>query len=239
MLIGLFWNPVTLFHLSPFRYHRVQYDEVDVWVSSKQRLLRTVQFKTIYLLIVTRLVQLLFLLFIASNCQLFPPGSKMAISPIHDEARQLRAQISLAMTVSAVLPLLQRLLEMSCYLTNLIRESTEADFRCHSIESFEYVWNTTKIAVVRWEDLKGLTNQDTSLNAVRYAYGTLPLFSNWEKLDHLEMLGNVILLIINTVKNSQSLSPNSESPLNCSILNFSYGSLPKNIIQAKNKLKIF
>ncbi|XP_046445377.1 zinc finger protein 236-like isoform X1 [Daphnia pulex] len=145
----------------------------------------------------------------ASNCQLFPPGSKMAISPIHDEARQLRAQISLAMTVSAVLPLLQRLLEMSCYLTNLIRESTEADFRCHSIESFEYVWNTTKIAVVRWEDLKGLTNQDTSLNAVRYAYGTLPLFSNWEKLDHLEMLGNVILLIINTVKNSQSLSPNN------------------------------
>ena len=165
----------------------------------------------------------LFFIFLDSYSQPLPPESTVVINPIHDEARQLRAQIALAMTVSAVLPPLQRLLEMSCFLTNLIRETTDVDARCHTIESFEYVWNTSKIAVVRWEDLKGLTNYDTSLNAVRYAYGTLPLLSNWEKSDHLEMLENVILLISNTVKNSQFPSPNSESPLICSTVYFSHG----------------
>lgn len=144
------------------------------------------------------------------------------INSIHDEARQIRAQIPLAMTVSSVLPLLQRLLEMSSSLTNLIRESMQVKACSQTIESFEYVWNTSKVAVVRWEDLKGLKNNDTSLNAVKYAYGTLPLFNNWEKSDHLEMLENAILLIFNTVKNSQLEPPNRESPLN-SILILTHG----------------
>ena len=129
---------------------------------------------------------------------------------IHVEARQIRAQIPLAMTISAVLSLLQRLLEMSCSLTNLMREEMGVESRSQTIESFEYVWNTSKVAVVRWEDLKGLMNHDTSLNAVKYAYGTLPLFNDWEKSDHIEILENVILLIVNTVKNSQLQPSNRE-----------------------------
>jgi hypothetical protein len=91
-----------------------------------------------------------------------------------------------------------------------MREKMEVESRSQTIESFEYVWNTSKVAVVRWEDLKGLMNHDTSLNAVKYAYGTLPLFNDWEKSDHIEILENVILLIVNTVKNSQLQPSNRE-----------------------------
>jgi hypothetical protein len=69
------------------------------------------------------------------------------------------------------------------------------------------------MAILRWEDLKGRTNHDSYLNAVQFAYGTLPVFTSWEQRKHLEMLENIVLLSLNTVKNWQPSPSSRESAL--------------------------
>lgn len=129
------------------------------------------------------------------------PSHLLMINSMYDEARKLRSQTAEAITVSALLPLLERLLELSSSMTNRIRATMEVEAISHAIECLEYIWNASKVAIVRWEDLRGRSNRDTYLDAVQYAYGTLPIFTNWEQSKHLEMLENVIVLSVNAVKN--------------------------------------
>ncbi|KAI9551733.1 hypothetical protein GHT06_022069 [Daphnia sinensis] len=146
------------------------------------------------------------------------PSHLMMINSIQEEARKLRSQTALVMTVSALLPLLERLLELSSSIANRIRGAMEPEAIPHAIECLEYVWNATKVAIVRWEDLKGRSTRDPYLAAVQYAYGTLPVFTTWEQSKHLEMLENVVMLILNTVKSWQPPPSSRESAslsLNC------------------------
>ncbi|KAK4036539.1 hypothetical protein OUZ56_028590 [Daphnia magna] len=131
------------------------------------------------------------------------PSHLLMINSIQEEARKLRSQTALVMTVSALLPLLERLLELSSSIANRIRGAMEAEAIPHAIECLEYVWSASKAAILRWEDLKGRSSRDTSLIAVQYAYGTLPVFTNWEQSKHLEMLESIVVLTLNTVKNWQ------------------------------------
>lgn len=124
-----------------------------------------------------------------------------------DEARQIRSQISMLTTVPALLPLLERLLELSTSIAKHIPKAIRKEVRFQVIECLEYLLHTTRMVIVRWEDLIGLMYRDTSLNAIQYAYRTLPIFINWEKNEHLEMLDNVLLLIFHTVKNKQYPPP--------------------------------
>ncbi|XP_057379346.1 uncharacterized protein LOC130701400 isoform X2 [Daphnia carinata] len=131
------------------------------------------------------------------------PSHLLMINSIQEEARKLRSQTALVMTVSALLPLLERLLELSGSIANRIRGAMEPDTIPHALECLEYVWHASKVAIVRWEDLKGRSTRDPCLSAVQYAYGTLPVFTNWEQSKHLEMLEHVVLLTHNAVKNWQ------------------------------------
>lgn len=123
------------------------------------------------------------------------------LNSIHEEARLLRAKISLATTIHAALSLLERLLELAASITIEIRGSVEVEFRSQAIECFEYVWGTSKMAVSSCEEMDGSIENNSFLKAVEYAYQTLPVFIRWEKSKHLEMVEHVILLTINTVKN--------------------------------------
>jgi len=58
------------------------------------------------------------------------------------------------------------------------------------------VWNISKKAFVRWEDLKGATDRNTRFNAVKFAYTILPVFLDLEKDEHLNMTEHIILIII-------------------------------------------
>lgn len=122
---------------------------------------------------------------------------------MHDEARILRTQILITMSVSKLLPLLGRLLEICSSIMNLIRGAMDIEVRFRAIECFEFVWNVSKIAIVRWEDLQGPADRNTSFNAVQYAYTMLPVFLDLEKDEHLEMTEHIILLIIDIVKDCQ------------------------------------
>lgn len=123
------------------------------------------------------------------------------INSIQEEARQLRTQTTQVSTLSGLIPLLERLLDLMATITSRIRGVMDVEARSQAIECLEYVYNASKTTILRWEDLKGRTNRDSLLNAVQYAYGTLPVWSNWEQNKHLEMLENVTLLCLNTVKN--------------------------------------
>lgn len=135
------------------------------------------------------------------------------INSIHDEARHLRTQTTQVPNLPKLLPILERILELSASITNRIRGTIEVEARSHAIECLEYVWNAFKTAIVRWEDLKGRSNRDPFLSAIQYAYGSLPVFTTWEQSKHLEMLENVILLCLNTVKNWQPSPSSRESAL--------------------------
>ena len=87
----------------------------------------------------------------------------------------------------------------------------EVEARSRAVESLEYVWNASKMAIVRWEDIKGSTSRDPYLKAIQYAYGTLPVFTNWEQNKHLEMLESVILLSSSAVKNWEPPASSRES----------------------------
>ncbi|XP_059353291.1 zinc finger protein 33A-like [Daphnia carinata] len=138
---------------------------------------------------------------IKDSCGNVQPLPLSAIDSIYEEARLLRSQASLVQTVPSLLPLLLRLLELSSSAMNQLRAIQEVEVRSRTIECFEYVWNASKIAIIRWDHLKNAMNRDTLLNAIRYAFGTLPVFINIEKNEHLEMLESVVLLSFNTVKN--------------------------------------
>ena len=125
------------------------------------------------------------------------------LNSIQEEARQLRAQISPSTTISGILSLLERLLELSASTTIEIRDSVKFEMRSQAIECFEYLWSASKMAVCVWEDIEGSMESNPSLKAVQYAYELLPTFIKWHKIKHLEMVGHIILLSINTVKNSQ------------------------------------
>lgn len=142
------------------------------------------------------------------------PSHQLMINSIQEEARQLRTQSAQVTTLSDLMPLLERLLELSASITNRIRGVMDVEARSQATECLEYVWNASKTAIVRWEDLKGRTNRDNSLNAVQYAYGTLPVFINWEQSKHLEMVENVLILSLNTVKNWNPGPSSRESAFN-------------------------
>lgn len=140
-----------------------------------------------------------------SSSQSRPVGATPShrLNSIQEEARQLRAQISPSTTLSGILSLLERLLELSASTTIEIRDSVKFEMRSQAIECFEYLWSASKMAVCVWEDIEGSMESNPSLKAVQYAYELLPTFIKWHKIKHLEMVGHIILLSINTVKNSQ------------------------------------
>lgn len=135
----------------------------------------------------------------------------LRINAIHSEASQLRKETAQAMSISEVLPLLDRLLDLSSSIVTGIRGAMEVEARSRAVECLEYVWNASKIAIVRWEDIKGRASRDPYLAAIQYAYGTLPVFTNWEQNKHLEMLENVILLSASAVKNWEPSPSSRES----------------------------
>lgn len=108
------------------------------------------------------------------------------------------------------MPLLERLLELSASIAVKIR-GVDVEARPRAVECLEYVWNATKTAIIRWEDLKNRATRDKFLCAIQYAYGTLPVFINWDKPTHLEMLENAIELCLNTVKNWHPTPSSRES----------------------------
>ena len=65
------------------------------------------------------------------------------------------------------------------------------------------------MVIVRWEVLKGHVSQDSSLSLIQNSHGTLPVFINWEKSEHLELLENAIVLSLNTVNHWQPAPPAS------------------------------
>lgn len=122
---------------------------------------------------------------------------------IREEARQLRSQILLASTISAVLSLLERLLELSTSTTDQIRVSVDGEPRSQAVECFKYVWGTSELAVLRWKYVDDSTNRKSFLRAVQYAFSIFPAVSYSEMNKYLEIMENIILLIINTVRNYQ------------------------------------
>lgn len=150
--------------------------------------------------------------FLADSSNKLLPLSDQPIKFIHEETRQIRSQTLLAMTVSNLMPLLKRLLTLSSSIIKRIREKKEIDTCSQIIETFEYVWNTYKMVIVRWKDLKGPMIQDASLTSIQNSYGTLPVFINWEKSEHLEILENAIVLSLNTVNNWQPPATSREMP---------------------------
>lgn len=77
----------------------------------------------------------------------------------------------------------------------------EVEVRYKAIECFEYVWGASKIAVGRWGDMVETSmDRNTFLKAVQYAYEILPVFVSLEINEHLEMVENVMLLALNTVR---------------------------------------
>lgn len=112
--------------------------------------------------------------------------------------------MSVLTSIPTLLPFLERLLELSASIANRIPRAIEKDVRFEAVECLEYLLSTTRMSIIRWEDLIGRTARDAALSAIVYVYGTLPVFVNWEKHEHLEMLENIILLILNTVKNRRS-----------------------------------
>jgi hypothetical protein len=130
------------------------------------------------------------------------PSLPVLLDAIQEEARQLRSQISRVTTISTVLSILERLMELSSSITNKIRFfGSDYELRFEAAELFEYVWGISKMAVCRWEEIEGSSFNNTSLRAVQYAYETLPVFINLEIYEHLEMMEHILILIINTVKN--------------------------------------
>ena len=94
-------------------------------------------------------------------------------------------------------------MELSSSIANKIRFfGSDYELRSDAAELFEYVWGISKMAVCRWEEMEGsMSNSNTFLRAVQYAYETLPVFINLEIYEHLEMMEHILILIINTVKN--------------------------------------
>nr|CAH0106612.1 unnamed protein product [Daphnia galeata] len=136
--------------------------------------------------------------------------SDQPIKSIHEEIRQIRTQTLLAITVSTLMPLLKSLMVLSSSLLKQIREKREIDTCSQIIETFEYVWNTFKMVIVRWEDLKGPVSQDASLSLIQNSHGALPVFINWKSSEHLEVLENAIVLSLNTVNHWQPAPPASK-----------------------------
>lgn len=141
------------------------------------------------------------------------PSHLLMINSIFDEARQLKLQIGQVITMSALLPLLERLLELVGSIANRIRGTMEVEAISQATECLDYAWNASKTAIIRWEELKGRSIHDNSLNAIQFVYGTLPIFASWEQRKHLELLENVVLLCLNTVKNWQPPPSSRESAL--------------------------
>ncbi|XP_046438813.1 myoneurin-like isoform X1 [Daphnia pulex] len=145
-----------------------------------------------------------------------PPSQRFSLlpvlaTPIHEEARKLKSEVLLATTLPVVLSLLERLLDLSASIMHQIRISIEVEVRHKAIECFEYVWSASKIAVGRWRDMVETSmDRNTFLRAVQYAYKILPVFFSLEINEHLEMVENVMLLALNTVKNCQHPSSTGE-----------------------------
>jgi hypothetical protein len=145
-----------------------------------------------------------------------PPSQRFSLlpvlaTPIHEEARKLKSEVLLATTLPVVLSLLERLLDLSASIMHQIRISMEVEVRHKAIECFEYVWSASKIAVGRWRDMVETSmDRNTFLRAVQYAYKILPVFFSLEINEHLEMVENVMLLALNTVKNCQHPSSTGE-----------------------------
>jgi hypothetical protein len=130
------------------------------------------------------------------------PSLPVLLDAIQEEARQLRSQISRVTTISTVLSILERLMELSSSITNKIRFfGSDYELRSDAAKLFEYVWGISKMAVCRWEEMEGSSFNNKILRAVQYAYETLPVFINLEIYEHLEMMEHILILIINTVKN--------------------------------------
>lgn len=132
------------------------------------------------------------------------------IDSIHDESRQLRAKSASVSSINGLMLLLKRLLELSASICQKIR-GMDVGCRSSAVECLEYVFNATKTAIVRGEDLKGATDHDCPLFAIKYAYGTLPAFINWEQNKYLEMLNCVIVLSLSTVEFWHSTSQSRKS----------------------------
>ncbi len=122
---------------------------------------------------------------------------------IREEAYRLRSQILLASTISDVLSLLERLLELAVSIASKIRVSVEGDVRSQVVECFKYVWNTSELAVLRWKYVDDSMNRNSFFRAVQYAFTIFPAVSNLVMNQHLEIMEHLMLLIINTVRNYQ------------------------------------
>jgi len=66
----------------------------------------------------------------------------MMFNSIRDEACQLRLLISMAMSATNLVPILQRLLEIPSSLMKLFRGAMAIEVRLQAIECFEFVWNS-------------------------------------------------------------------------------------------------
>lgn len=118
-------------------------------------------------------------------------------------------------SLTDLLPVLERILDMMTAITVRMRSyvvcsSPDPTIRAHTVECLEFIWSSSKSAIVRWDDLKRGAEAH-ALKAVQYAYGSLPVFVNWEDLKHLDMVESVVLLSKCTVKHSSSYNRKSST----------------------------
>lgn len=129
-----------------------------------------------------------------------------SVEVVFEEARKLRRQLEQVSSLEELMPLLVRILELAAALTDRLRAVRSSDRdgwddRANQIEALEYIWNASKNAIVRWESIKGQGGpRDVSLAAVKYAYSSLPIFTNWDQPKDLDDVGNVAILTLNTVR---------------------------------------
>lgn len=130
------------------------------------------------------------------------------LSAVQDDVRMLRQQMMYASSMHQLLPMLEKIFQLVRSVTENLQMTSAQLSRLQLIEMLEFVWNASKYAIVRWDELKESKN-DPFLSAIRYAYQTVPVFINWDL--HVSVIENVAFLCHHAIRNWKTTDTSSES----------------------------
>ena len=139
-------------------------------------------------------------------------NSSSSLVSIQEQVRTLRQGIKLA-TMPKLLPIMEKFFEMAFVIFNRLRHTIDPEMRYRLIEILEFVWNASKDVIVRWDEVKE-RSRDPYLEAVRYAYQTIPVFINWDS--QVATVENVAFLCCNTIRNWRPQPSSPASSESCS-----------------------
>jgi len=120
------------------------------------------------------------------------------LATVQDDVRMLRQQMMYAGSMPQLLPMLEKIFRLVRNVTENLQMTSSQLPRMQLIEILEFVWNASKYAIVRWDELKESKN-DPFLSAIRYAYQTVPVFINWDL--HVSVIENVAFLCHHAIRN--------------------------------------